>query len=135
MDPNLFAIDIERLGEVLLSIIVLAFFIERALALLFEQRWVADRISGKGIKEPVTLAVSYLVCKHWDFDAISVIFLRDQTHFWGHLLTAGVVAGGSKASVKLFHDVLGVMSAAERKRQGLGKARTEGGVAQAQAAE
>ena len=30
------------------------------------------------------------------------------------LLTAGVVAGGSKASVKLFHDVLDVRSTAER---------------------
>ncbi len=36
MDPNLFHIDWDRLFEVLLAIIVLAFFLERAPALLFE---------------------------------------------------------------------------------------------------
>lgn len=128
MDPNLFAIDGERLAEVLIAIIVLAFFIERALALAFEHRMVAGRISKKGIKEPITLLVAYLVCTYWDFDALSVIFLKEQTQFWGHLLTAGIVAGGSKASVKLFHDGMGIMSTAEEERQKLRKAKADGAV-------
>ena len=37
----------------------------------------------------------------------------------GHIITAGVIAGGSKASIKLFHDVMGAMSDAEKKRKQL----------------
>lgn len=39
MDPNLFHLDWERTFEVLLTIAVLAFFVERAFAPLFENRW------------------------------------------------------------------------------------------------
>ena len=38
VDPNLFFLDFERVSEVMLTIIVLALLIERALALLFESR-------------------------------------------------------------------------------------------------
>jgi hypothetical protein len=38
MVPNLFAIDNERLVDVLFSMVVLSFFIERALALVFDSR-------------------------------------------------------------------------------------------------
>ena len=42
MDPNLFHVDMQRLFEALTAIIVLSFFLERTLALLFEHRlWVA----------------------------------------------------------------------------------------------
>jgi hypothetical protein len=118
MDPNLFAIDSERLFEVLMGIIVLSFLVERALAPLFEATWFVERFAGKGAKEPLTIAIAFAVCRFWDFDAISVIFLKDHTQVWGHAITAGVIAGGSKASVKLFHDVFNVMSSAERARRG-----------------
>ena len=39
MDPNLFHLDWERLIEVLITIVVLAFFLERSLSLLFESRF------------------------------------------------------------------------------------------------
>jgi hypothetical protein len=38
MDPNLFHIDFERLMEVLITIVILSFFVERALSLLFESK-------------------------------------------------------------------------------------------------
>ena len=37
----------------------------------------------------------------------------------GHFITAAIVAGGSKASIKFFHDVMGVMSNAEKRRKGV----------------
>lgn len=117
MDPNLFAIDGERLFQVLMGIIVLSFLVERALAVLFENSWFVARFASKGVKEPITVGVSFAVCRYWDFDAVSVILVQERTQLWGHLLTAGVVAGGSKAAVKLFHDVFNVMSSAERARQ------------------
>ena len=116
-DPNLFAIDGERLAEVLLAIIVLSFFIERALALVFEHRAFSRKLARRGLKEPLALLVSFVVCRYWDFDALSVLFVKEHTLFWGHLITAAVVAGGSKASTKLFRDVMGVMSHAEKERQ------------------
>ena len=57
MDPNLFHLDWERVGEVLTAIIVLAFVLERALAVLFESRLFVKRFEGKGVKEWVAAAV------------------------------------------------------------------------------
>lgn len=48
MDPNLFHLDYERLGEVLITVIVLAFFVERALALVFEHRLFIKHLDKRG---------------------------------------------------------------------------------------
>jgi hypothetical protein len=125
MDPNLFAIDGERLLEVMLAIVVLSFLVERALAVLFENRWFVERFDSKGVKEPISVLVALGICRYWDFDAVSVILTRDKTHFLGHLVTAGIIAGGSKASVKLFHDVLNIRSSAEKERQAMNEAKLE----------
>ena len=39
MDPNLFYLNYERLFEVLVTIVIFSFFIERALSVVFESRW------------------------------------------------------------------------------------------------
>lgn len=124
MDPNLFNIDMERLFQVLVAIIVLSFFIERALAIVFENRWLVTGVSKKGVKEPIAFTVAFLVCRHWDFDALSVLLVRERTQLWGHILTAAIIAGGSKASVRFFHSVIGAMSTAEKERQAFDKLRT-----------
>ncbi len=134
MDPNLFAIDNERLFEVLVAIVVMSFFIERALALVFESKWLVDKLSKKGLKEPITFFVAYMVVRFWDFDAFSIIFTKERTQLWGHVLTAAIIAGGSKASIKFFHNVIGAMSSAEEERQKLTKAETEAKVAKKVAA-
>ena len=125
MDPNLFAIDGERLFEVLVAIVVSSFFIERALALVFESRWLVEKLSKSGAKELISFLVAFLVVKHWDFDAFSVIFTKDKTQLWGHVLTAAIVAGGSKASIKFFHDVIGAMSNAEKEHKELRQVEAE----------
>lgn len=112
MDPALFRIDWEVLFEVLGAIIVLSFFVERALALVFEHRWFVNRLSEKGLKEPIAFLVSLGIVKYWNFDALGVIFHADKTSWWGYLVTAAIIAGGSKASIKLFHDLLKVRSTA-----------------------
>lgn len=115
MDPNLFHVDLERLFEVLMAVVVLSFFIERALSLVFGHRlYVSLEERGfKGGKELIAFAVSVAACYYWEFDAISVLLVRDENSRLGYLLTAGVIAGGSKASVKLFYDVMGVKTQAE----------------------
>src|SRR5262249_34708862 len=111
-DPNLFHLDWERVGEVLATVVVLAFVLERALSLLFEHRFFLKNFGGKGVKEVIAAVVAVVVCARWNFDAISMIVLTDRTTFLGELLTGMVIAGGSKASLKLFHDVFDVRSSA-----------------------
>ena len=114
MDPNLFHLDWERVWEVVAAVAVLAVLLERSLALVFEHRLFIERCSKKGLKEVIAFAVALFVCWFWDFDALSMIILRDATSAPGYLLTAGIVAGGSKASVRLFQDLLDIKSRAQR---------------------
>lgn len=119
MEPNAFSIDPERLLNVLFAIVVLSFLVERALAILFENRWYVQRLGGKGLKEPIALLVGFAVCKQWNFDAMTSLLGGGSTKFWGYFITAAIIAGGSKASLKLFHDVLDVRSDAEKQRQAI----------------
>ena len=126
MDPNLFHLDWERTFEALVGIVILSFFIERALSILFESRWFIEKVKGnsnrmKGLKEFIAFAVSAAVCIAWKFDAISVIFLTDKTTIAGAIITGAIVAGGSKASIKLFKEMMGFMSDAEAERKGVVK--------------
>jgi hypothetical protein len=117
MDPNLFHIDWERTAEALTVIVLLAFLIERALALLFESRIFIERFDRSGVKESIALVVAIAVCWAWKFDAMTLILLvDDQMRFGGYIITGAVIAGGSKASIKLFHDVMNIKSTAAEHR-------------------
>ena len=105
MDPNLFYIDWERLFEVLISIIIFAFFVERALALVFESHLYTNRVKKYRLKEFIAFALSYYVCWQWDFDAISIIFVQETVMIPGLIITAAIIAGGSKASIALFKNL------------------------------
>lgn len=54
MDPNLFHLDWERVGEVLATIVVLAFLLERALAVLFESRFFIKRFETTSVRNKTT---------------------------------------------------------------------------------
>jgi hypothetical protein len=116
MDPNLFHVDGERLVEVLFTIIVLSFFVERALSLLFESRFFINRYAGKSIKELIAFAVSVVVCYVWQFDALSILLVQEKMTIYGEVITGGVIAGGTKGSVKLFRELMGISSNAEKVR-------------------
>ena len=72
MDPNLFHVDWERTFEALLFVVVLAFLIERALAIIFENRLFIRHFDRNGVKELIALGVSIGVCAAWKFDALSM---------------------------------------------------------------
>lgn len=116
MDPNLFHIDWERVIEVLVAIIIIAFLVERALSLVFESRLFIKYAKDKGLKEFVALGVGILVCVLWEFDAFSMILLKEKVTWYGAMITGGVVAGGSKGSIKLFRDVMKIRSSSEHER-------------------
>ena len=122
MDPNLFYLDYERLFEVLVVIVAFSFFIERALAVIFESQWFINIYEAnekrKGLKELIALIVSIAVCVFWKFDALSILVVsHSQMQIAGYILTGAIIAGGSKASIKFFKDTMGFMSSAEKERQ------------------
>ncbi|MBL4656437.1 MAG: hypothetical protein JKX73_00430 [Flavobacteriales bacterium] len=118
MDPAMFHINYERLVEVLITIVIFSFFIERALSVLFESGIFIKRTKGKkGVKETLAIVVSVAVCWVWDFDALTIILVsNDHMTTGGIIITGAIVAGGSKASIALFRDVMGFMSNAEKAR-------------------
>lgn len=116
MDPNLFHVDWERVIEVLSVIVILSFLLERALAPFFESRIYIDRIKKrgvKGMKEMIAVILGAIICIYWKFDAISIIVLKDSMTLFGEIITGAVIAGGSKASIKLFREVMGFKSTAQ----------------------
>jgi hypothetical protein len=104
MDPNLFHLDWDRVFEALTAIVVLSMFVERALIIVFEHRAYEKYLSGKGFKAIIAFVFSFIICRYWEFDAVSIIFFKDQSVLWGYLLTAAVVTGGSKGAIKLFQE-------------------------------
>lgn len=110
MDPNLFHLDWDRLFEVITTVGVLAVILERSLALMFENRYFMERTKAMNIKEFIAFVGAVVICMVWDFDAVSMIVLQDKTRMFGKIVTAGVIAGGTKGSVKLFRDIMGIRS-------------------------
>lgn len=117
MDPALFRIDWEVLFEALTTLVVLSFLIERALAVIFEHRAFVERAEKKGLKEIIAVVVSYTVVQGVEFDIFAIVFHLDHPSKWGFFMTAAIVAGGSKASIKLFHDILDIKGKALREKQ------------------
>jgi CHASE2 domain-containing sensor protein len=122
MDPNLFHLDWEQIGEVLAGVVIMAFIIERALAVLFESRFFISRWKKKSLKELIAFLIAGLTCWYWQFDAISMIFLKEKVTLLGMIITGAVVAGGSKGAIKLFRDVMGFKSTAQEEKEDADKA-------------
>ena len=92
----------------ILLVTIFAIILERALALVFEQKRIAEILKGKGLKEVIAFSVCFAVCNLWGIDVISSIMSIPEGKTLGFVLTAAAIAGGSKASIKLFQDVIGV---------------------------
>ena len=137
IDPRLFHLDMELTLEVFLGIVLLSLFIERALSLIFESRPFIDStedgntiiklknldseskeakkyLSQKkksGLKEIISFVVSLIVVWLIHFDAITIVFASsEETKIYGYIITALIIAGGSKGSLKLFADGFGALS-------------------------
>jgi hypothetical protein len=134
MTADMFHIDYSRLLEVMLTIVVFAFLLERAMSILFEHRWFMALTQGppdkpdakKGYKEVIASLVCVAFAWWQDFDAVSIIMQSsEKATFWGVVITGLIIAGGSKASLALFHDLMGVMSSAEKERDAANKAKQQ----------
>ena len=98
------------LGAIAL-VVVLSMVLERALSVPFEwgvwDKWLEE----KKLRAPIALVVAWLVCVHMQFDLLQ--YLTKAEKLWigpfsiGTLITAVVVAGGSKGAILLFQGILG----------------------------
>lgn len=99
----------------ILLLVVASFILERALALVFEQDFFRALNKNNRIgwmKEFIAFGVSYSVCRIYNFDCLSRLFCEsaplNQVTDFGEILTAMVIAGGSKGAMKLMQDYLGI---------------------------
>lgn len=146
MDPNLFHLDLERVGEVLIALVLLSLLIERALALLFESRPFIEatedgavvvkmknltpddpsyaktikQTKKNGLKELISFIVAFAICWWLKFDVLTIIFVSsEETTIIGYLISGAIIAGGSKGAIKLFKDWMGFASSAETERKAI----------------
>jgi len=100
---------------VAIAVALLAVFVERGLALVFEHPWwiaTGDRL--KGSKEIIALGLCYGICRYLGFDAISMVAGHPAAHTAGVWITAATIAGGTKGSAKLFVGLWDIRSNAAR---------------------
>ena len=100
-------VDQKAIIDSFLLLVILSLVIERSLALVFEHQRVSEILQGKGLKEFIAFCVCFAVCSTWKIDIFSSILSHSEPKTFGIVLTAMGVSGGSKASIKLFQDVIG----------------------------
>jgi hypothetical protein len=88
----------------LLQLVAVSMMLERGLSLVFEHP-LYQRIAVDGAKPIIALCFAWLICSGWRFDAVAAVMGSEPRHV-GMLITALVIAGGAKVSLKLFRDVL-----------------------------
>lgn len=115
MDPLQFAIHSDVITEALATIVVIAMILERSLAPLFEwSTFMEFHKKYRGLKEPIAIVISISVTTFYGFDSVAIILSQDQNSLLGYIITGGVIAGGSKGSIKLFRDWMGWKSNARK---------------------
>ena len=92
----------EQVIAAVVQVAVVALLMERALALVFEQKFFVARFQDRGIKEFIALGVAWGIVTTWDVDMFSRVLVQPGQHRIGLVLTAMTIAGGSKVSQTLF---------------------------------
>ena len=104
--PSELSPEFFRILAALAKLVVLAMLLERALIIIFDYRWYKAKLDGYGLKVPISLMTSWIICNFYKFDVLSALFEPDKPTAMGVLLTAAIVSGGSAAAITLFQGVL-----------------------------
>ena len=78
------------------------------MSLIVEHRWY-KKLDGKGFKAVLAFITSLMIVWQADLDFVAIVFHQDASPR-GLVLTAMVIAGGSKAAIKFMKDVVGIRS-------------------------
>ena len=108
---------LDRVGEVLLIFLVLSVIFEVALTPIFNWRVFIARFEGKGVKTPITVVLALLVFWTYDLDVLRDVLValgyEATLSFWGQVITALLIAGGSDGVFRIFAK-LGIRNPVER---------------------
>ena len=99
--------ETQKIGRILLLVLILAVLLETGLATLFNWRLFLLYGEGRGLKIPIAVTVAFLFVNQFKIDAIAEIlsaFSVDpfEPGLGGRFMTALIVAGGSNAVFSLF---------------------------------
>ena len=103
MQPDFFEADYTQLTEAIFVVVLLSFIIERVLAVVFEHALYKKYLDGKGLSAPISVALSFLVCRSFHFDLLAVMFKDQAAGLLGTILTAMLISGGSKGTMQLMN--------------------------------
>ena len=103
----------ELLTTDLVLVVLLAFLVERALAVFFDMEKVEPVVSRHDLKPVLAMIVSVALCYGLEINLIAAMAkngapLKETVSFVGYVITGLIVAGGAAGAVKLFQDVLGL---------------------------
>jgi hypothetical protein len=109
-----------KVGGVLLIFLVLSIVFESALTPIFNWRFFLTHFDGKGLKTPVTIILALLVFWNYDLDIFSDLLVAlgytAAKSFWGQVLTALLIAGGSNGILQIFIK-LNIRDPGQRKKE------------------
>jgi hypothetical protein len=94
----------ENVASVFALLIALSVIIERGLATIFGWKYYEKLLGGRGLKVPITVAVSFLIAQQVPVDLVALLF-DGEASLLGQVLTAGLLAGGSKRIAETFGDL------------------------------
>lgn len=96
----------------LVRLTVLALFLERALALVFESKSYIKLLDGRGLSPLIAFGVAVWLCTTWGLDAVSQVAAAGVKSdavipytTGGAILTAMILAGGSKLVMAIWATV------------------------------
>ena len=112
--------DLNKVGEVLIVILVLSVVFEVALTPVFNWRVYLKHAEGKGYKTPLLIGTALLVFWSYDLDIIRDLLVAlghtASLTFGGQVLTALLIGGGSDGVYRIFTK-LNIRNPAERKEK------------------
>ncbi len=109
LEEVLSADQIGKIGLILFQALVMAIILELALHRIFDSRFYFMRFEGRGFKFPISLVAALCVLIPLKFDLVSKLLgtiLPPAGHsiwpFWGYLLSALIISGGSSTVFRLY---------------------------------
>ncbi len=112
-------VAMEKVGNTLFLVLVLAILLETGLSTLFNWRIYLKYFEERGLKVPIAVASAFIFVKQFEIDAVAEIlnaFVKADSDpgIAGIVLTALIIAGGSSAVFTLY-EKLGIRNPLERR--------------------
>lgn len=112
-------------GGTLLTLVVLSFLLERALALIFDHEWFRLIPNNNRYKPIIAFAAAWLVCWYYSFDVLAALLEPEGITWLGILITAGILSGGSAVVVQLVQQIWGFSRENREAKKELFRLKTE----------